>query len=404
MSSFLFLQNKMTEYLMQTYRRLPLSFTKGRGVWLYDTEEKKYLDAISGIGVCGLGHAFPSVTQAIQEQAAKYLHCSNLFHIQQQEALAEVLIEKTGLDKVFFCNSGTEAIEAALKISRLFARTKNIHRPKVISMTGSFHGRTFGALSATGNATCQQGFEPLLDGFIQVPFNDLASIQALAINPQTKKEIVAILVEPIQGEGGVNIPDDGYLTALRETCNANNWLLILDEIQTGLCRTGRWFACQHEKVSPDVLVVAKALGNGVPIGACIAGKKAANLLQPGNHGTTFGGNPLACSAGLATLSSMQALDCCKQAEEIGAYILEEIQFRLASSPYVKNVRGRGLMIGIELDRPCDELVEKALALGLLINVTAKKVIRLLPPLILNKGEAKQLIDNIVCLIENFREN
>jgi len=383
---------------MTTYNRLPVTFEHGEGVWLWDEKGNKYLDALGGIAVCGLGHAHPAVTSAVCEQAGKLVHTSNLYGIKNQELLGNELTALSGMDKVFFCNSGAEANEAAIKIARKFGHSKGINEPVIIVTKGSFHGRTLATLTATGNRKVHAGFEPLVQGFVRVDFNDVTAVKNIAKN---KSSVVAILVEPIQGEGGINIPDENYLNQLRDICDQNNWLLMLDEIQTGICRTGQWFAFQHNKITPDVMTLAKALGNGVPIGACLASGKAAEVFQAGNHGTTFGGNPLACSAGLAVIETAKKNKLDKQAQEMGTYMLDAFKKALSSHPQVTDIRGKGLMIGIELSFPCTELVKSALDKGLLINVTAEKVIRLLPPLILNKQEADTIVNGVVELVNEF---
>ena len=385
----------MKDTLMHTYSRQPVTFEKGEGVWLWDDKGNKYLDALSGIAVCGLGHAHPAVTSAVCEQAGKLVHTSNLYGIKNQQLLADELISVSGMDRVFFCNSGAEANEAAIKIARKFGHKKEINDPAIIVMSGSFHGRTLATLTATGNRKVQAGFEPLVQGFVRVGYNDIDAIKAIAAK---STNIVAILVEPIQGEGGINIPNENYLSELRAICDQRDWLLMLDEIQTGICRTGKWFAFQHSKIKPDVMTLAKALGNGVPIGACLAYGKAADILQPGNHGTTFGGNPLACSAGLAVIKTAKKMKLDTKAHETGAYMLDKFKQALSSHPHVNAVRGKGMMIGIELNFPCAELVGRALAKGLLINVTADKVIRLLPPLITSKEEADKIVTGVIEII------
>jgi acetylornithine/N-succinyldiaminopimelate aminotransferase len=388
----------MSEHLMATYNRLPVTFERGEGVWLWDTEHRQYLDALSGIAVCGLGHAHPAVTRAICDQAGKLVHTSNLYGIQHQQRLADRLCAISGMDRVFFANSGAESNEAAIKIARLYGHSKGVQSPAVIVMEKSFHGRTLATLTATGNRKIQAGFEPLVSGFLRVPYNDLEAIHTLA---RSKSDAVAVLVEPVQGEGGINIPDPGYLAAIRALCDENGWLMMLDEIQTGMGRTGKWFAWQHSAAKPDVFTLAKSLGNGVPIGACLASGKAAELMQPGSHGTTFGGNPLACRAALAVLDTIEAEQLVARAAELGTYLLDQFRRQLASLPGVVAVRGHGLMLGIELDRPCAVLVTRALQQGLLINVTADRVIRLLPPLILSDRQADTLVDQLSALVGEF---
>ena len=387
------------DHLMNTYARLPVTFESGQGALLYDTDGQGYLDAISGIAVCSLGHAHPEISRTICEQSQQLIHTSNLYGIEKQTQLADELIDISHLEKVFFCNSGAEANETAIKMARKFAHQQQIQSPKIIVMENSFHGRTLATLSATGNPKVQQGFEPLVEGFVRVPYNDVEAIQ----NVSSDSDIVAILVEPVQGEGGVNIPDRGYLKALREICDQNNWLLMLDEIQTGIGRTGKWFAHQHEDILPDVMTLAKALGNGVPIGACLAGKKAADLLVPGNHGTTFGGNPLACATGLAVIKTLTFHNFIEHVDAKGALLVARLQEALEQNSAVVNVRGLGYMIGIELDRPCAELVQKALKKHLLINVTQGNTIRLLPTFVMSNDQTDQLINTLVELIEEFTQ-
>lgn len=383
---------------MSTYNRLPVEFQRGDGIWLWDSEGRQYLDALSGIAVCGLGHAHPAVTSAIAEQAGTLVHTSNLYGIGLQRQLADKLCSLAQMDRVFFSNSGAEANEAAIKIARLFGHSKGIDNPAIIVMDKSFHGRTLATLTATGNRKVQAGFEPLVQGFIRVPYNDLDAISKVAANSQ---DVAAILVEPIQGEGGINIPDEAYLDGIRTLCDDNNWLMMLDEIQTGMGRTGRWFAWQHSNARPDVVTLAKALGNGVPVGACLASGKAADMMQPGSHGTTFGGNPLACRAAIAVLEVMEQEQCVANAERLGEYLLAGFSRTLADLDGVIDIRGKGLMIGIELARPCSELVSMAIAQGLLINVTAERVIRLLPPLILTDKQADIIVEQVSNLIHEF---
>ncbi|NNG12388.1 MAG: acetylornithine transaminase [Halobacteria archaeon] len=388
----------MTDHLMSTYARLPVEFERGEGVWLWDTEGKQYLDALSGIAVCGLGHAHPTVAEAISAQAGRLLHTSNLYGIPLQADLANRLCQLSAMKRVFFCNSGAEANEAAIKIARLYGHGRNIECPAIIVMENSFHGRTLATLTATGNRRVQAGFEPLVQGFIRVPYNDLDAIRTVARN---SSDVAAVLVEPVQGEGGINVPDPGYLAGIREICDERNWLMMLDEIQTGIGRTGQWFAYQHDRLLPDVVSVAKALGNGVPIGACLARGVAAELLQPGSHGTTFGGNPLAARAAMAVLDVIEAEQLVKQAAELGRQLLAGFTEKLSGLDGVREIRGSGLMIGIELERPCGELVKTALHCGLLINVTAERVIRLLPPLITSEKQAAMIVDKVSDLIRDF---
>lgn len=381
---------------MSSYQQLPVAFEQGSGVWLTDQNGQQYLDALSGIAVCGLGHAHPDIAKAIADQAGKLLHTSNLYHIPLQEELAERLTSLAGMEKVFFANSGAEANETAIKIARLFGHQQGIDHPVVITATGSFHGRTMATLSATGNSKVQQGFEPLVEKFAHVPYNDTEVLSSI-----TDENVVAVMLEPIQGEGGVVIPDEGYLKAVRDICDQNNWLLILDEIQTGMCRTGEWFAFQHEKITPDVMTLAKSLGNGVPIGACLAKGIAANMIQPGSHGSTFGGNPLASRAALAVIEVLSKQKLHTKAAKLGAEMLARFKSELSEFDGVISVRGKGLMLAIELDRECAQLVNMALEEHLLINVTSENVIRILPPLIIDHDTAQQIIEKVVRIVKAF---
>lgn len=390
----------MSQHLMNTYSRLPVTFTKGKGVWLWDDQGEQYLDALSGIAVTGLGHAHPDLVSAISHQAATLMHVSNVYHIAEQEQLADKLAEISGMDKVFFCNSGCEANEASIKLARLHAHNKGIKNPEIIVMEQSFHGRTLATLSATGNRKTQAGFEPLVSGFIRVPFDDLNAVRQVA---ERKNNVVAILVEPVQGEGGIHVPADmtEYLQGLRNICDENDWFLMLDEVQSGIGRTGTWFAFQHTGITPDVMSLAKGLGSGMPIGACLAKGVASEVFVPGKHGSTFGGNPLATKVGLTTLDIIARDNLRENAQVMGDFIHTQIEKAFAGNAAIVNVRNAGLMIGIELDRPCAELVKLALANKLLINVTAEKVIRLLPPLVINKSEAQELVNRLVSVIESF---
>jgi acetylornithine aminotransferase len=390
----------MSDHLMNTYMRQPVTFTKGEGVWLWDTAGEKYLDALAGVAVNGLGHAHPKLVAAISEQSAKLIHVSNVYRIAEQAALADKLCTISGMDKVFFCNSGCEANEASIKLARLYGHNKGISNPEIIVMDKSFHGRTMATLSATGNRKVQAGFEPLVSGFIRVPYDDIDAVKQVA---SSNPNVVAILVEPVQGEGGINIPKDSsaYLETLRQICDAHGWLLMVDEVQTGIGRTGTWFAFQHTAIIPDVMSLAKGLGSGVPIGACLARGKAAEVFVYGKHGSTFGGNPLACAAGLATLAAIEDEGLCAHAEKMGELIKSGFQAAFADTPAVKVVRNAGLMIGIELDRPCGELVKMALEAKLLINVTADKVVRLLPPLVIKQDEAQELVKRLSSVIKVF---
>ena len=386
--------------MMDTYARQPVTFEKGEGVWLWAKDGKKYLDALSGVAVNGLGHTHPKLIKAINEQISRLIHVSNVYHIAEQEKLAEKLTSIAHMDNVFFCNSGCEANEAAIKLARLYGHQNGIDTPEIIVMEKAFHGRTMATLSATGNRKTQAGFEPLVGGFIRVAFDDLEAIQQIA---SRKNNVVAILVEPIQGEGGINIPNNiqNYLKGLREICDQHHWLLMLDEVQSGIGRTGKWFAHQHTAIQPDVMTLAKGLGSGVPIGACLARGKASQVFTPGKHGSTFGGNPLATAAGYATLNIIEEDKLCSHASKMGALINEEFTKHLKGCPQVKVIRNLGLMIGIELDEPCGDLTKLALDAGLLINVTADKVIRLLPPLVINEAEAKELVERLSQVIKNF---
>ncbi len=383
---------------MQTYARQPIAFVRGEGVWLYDAAGTRYLDALAGVAVNGLGHAHPRLAEALCAQAGRLIHTSNLYRIPEQERLAERLCRLTGLERVFFCNSGAEANEAAIKIARLYGHNRGIENPAIVVMEKSFHGRTLATLSATGNRKVQAGFEPLVTGFVRVPFGDAQAVARLA---EHHNNIVAVLVEPYQGEGGVNVPQTGYLERLRQICDNNGWLLMLDEVQSGVGRTGKWFAFQHTDILPDVLTLAKGLGSGVPIGACLARGVAAETFTPGKHGSTFGGNPLACTAALTTLEVIEQEGLLANAAEVGAYIRQDLAERLNGVAGVREIRGQGLMIGIELDRPCGELVQQALARRLLINVTAESVVRLLPPLILRREEAALLTATLAEIIGVF---
>ena len=386
--------------MMDTYARQPVTFEKGEGVWLWAKDGKKYLDALSGVAVNGLGHTHPKLIKAINEQISRLIHVSNVYHIAEQEKLAEKLTSIAHMDNVFFCNSGCEANEAAIKLARLYGHQNGIDTPEIIVMEKAFHGRTMATLSATGNRKTQAGFEPLVGGFIRVAFDDLEAIQQIA---SRKNNVVAILVEPIQGEGGINIPSNiqNYLKGLREICDQHHWLLMLDEVQSGIGRTGKWFAHQHTAIQPDVMTLAKGLGSGVPIGACLAKGKASQVFTPGTPGSTFGGNPLATAAGYATLNIIEEDKLCNHASKMGALINEEFTKHLKDCPQVKVIRNLGLMIGIELDEPCGDLTKLALDAGLLINVTADKVIRLLPPLVINEAEAKELVERLSQVIKNF---
>lgn len=385
-----------TTALMNTYGERKLTLVKGDGIYLWDDQGRRYLDALSGIAVCGLGHAHKGLADAISHQANTLMHISNLYNAEPQERLAQLLCSLTGMTNVFFSNSGAEANEAAIKIARKYGNEQGISTPTIITMNGSFHGRTMATLTATGNPKVKEGFAPLLEGFIHVDYNNIDAIKAID-NPN----VVAVLVEPIQGEGGVQVPHDEYLTELRALCDQRGWLLMLDEIQTGNGRTGELYAFQHTNISPDVLTTAKGLGNGLPIGACMAKGKAANVLQPGNHGSTYGGNPLVCHGAYTVINTLIEEKLIENAKHIGAYLLAGFSEALAGNPRVRDIRGKGLMIGIELTEPCAQLVAAAADAGLLLNVTAGNTIRLLPPLITTEADANQIIEIVSQLIHDL---
>jgi acetylornithine aminotransferase len=388
----------MYDHLMNNYNRQPVAFVRGEGALLWDTEGRQYLDALAGVAVCGLGHAHPAVTRALCEQAGTLVHTSNIYGIPKQEQLAERLCHLSGLERAFFCNSGAEANEAAIKLARLHGHKKGIQAPQIIVTEGSFHGRTLATLSATGNRKVQAGFEPLVQGFVRVPYNDLDAMRQVADNSNS---IAAVLVEPVQGEGGIQVPDADYLAGIRQLCNEQGWLMMLDEIQTGMARTGHWFAFQHSAVLPDVMTLAKGLGNGVPVGACLARDAAAELFKPGNHGSTFGGNPLAMSAALAVLDSIEQEGIIARAQALGERMHKGLSTALEDVAGVVKVRSLGLMLAVELDRPCAPLVGLALSQGLLINVTAERVIRLLPPLIISDAQADEIVTKVSFLAREF---
>ncbi len=380
--------------IMETYKRLPVAFVRGKGANLFDEDGNEYLDGLSGIAVAGLGHAHPGVSQAIKDQAGQLLHTSNLYKIPQQERLASRLVELSGMDSVFFGNSGAEANEAAIKIARLYGSSKNIKTPTIVVMDGSFHGRTMATLTATGNRKVQAGFEPLLGGFVRAPFGDVEAVRRIVAN---NPEVVAVLTEPVLGEGGIQIPAPNYLPQLRALCDEHQLLLMLDEVQTGNGRTGTYFAYQHTNCVPDVVTTAKGLGNGVPIGACLARGKAAKMLVPGTHGSTFGGNPLACAAANAVIDALED-GLMLRANELGERMLKRFRDALKGNNRVANIRGAGLMLAVQLTEPCPELVGTALDARLLLNVTADCVIRLLPPLIMSDAQADDMVDRVVGLI------
>lgn len=384
--------------LITTYNPMPVTFTHGEGVWLYDEQGKQYLDGLSGIAVCGLGHAHPDVTRTIQQQAAKLLHTSNAFHIKEQELLAKKLTAMAGMEQVFFANSGAEANEAAIKLTRLFGHKKGIETPSIIVMERAFHGRTMATLTASGSRKVQAGFEPLVPGFIRAPFNDLDAIYTIAAN---REDVVAVMIEPIQGEGGIYAAEEGYLRALAKLCEQHNWMLILDEIQTGNGRTGKLYSCMHYDIQPDILTTAKGLGNGMPIGACLMSKKATDLFKPGNHGSTFGGNSLACATALTVLEVIERDKICEKVTKNSALLMDKLISNLGEHPHVKAIRGKGYMIGIELDRPANDMRALGLDNGVLFNITADTVVRLLPPLIIEENEIDELVKRLTLTINQF---
>lgn len=386
--------------LITTYNPMPISFTHGEGIWLYDEQGNKYLDSFSGIAVCGLGHAHPDVTRTIAEQAGRLIHTSNAFHIKEQELLAEKLTAMSGMEQVFFSNSGAEANEAAIKLTRLYGHKKGIESPSIIVMDGAFHGRTMATLTASGSRKVQAGFEPFVPGFIRAPFNDIDAIHTIAAH---RDDIVAVMVEPIQGEGGIFVADEMYMRTLAKLCEDNDWLLILDEIQTGNGRSGKLFACMDYGIQPDVLTTAKGLANGVPIGACLMSKKACNLFKLGNHGSTFGGNPLACATALTVLNVIERDKLCEKVAQNSVILKEKLIHELGEHPNVRAIRGKGYMLGIELDRPAADIKLIGLANGILLNVTADTVIRLLPPLIISEDEIDELLLRLVKSINQFVE-
>ena len=387
--------------VMNTYGRLPVSFTHGKGVYLYDEEGNQYIDAISGIGVNALGHAHPAVSDAIKKQADLLIHTSNLYGVENQKQLAEALCAVSGMDNVFFGNSGAEANEAAIKIARLYGHNKGVDQPHIVVMENAFHGRTMATLTASGSRKIQAGFEPLVNGFVRAPYGDIDALTNIAKN---NPNIVAVLVEPLQGEGGVNCLPENHLAEIRALCDKNDWLMMLDEVQTGNGRTGCYFAYQHHHILPDVVTTAKGLGNGLPIGACLAHGKAATVLGPGNHGSTYGGNPLVCAAALVVVNTINQQRLGQNAQQMGALLLDKFNRAFEHNEAVIDIRGQGLMIGIELDRPCGELVDRARAKGVLINVTAGSVVRLLPPLIINPSQTEQLATVVIDIINDFIGN
>ena len=385
-------------HLMNTYGRLPVAFTHGQGCRLFDEQGKSYLDALAGIAVNTLGHNHPRLVKALSEQVGRLIHVSNLYRVTQAEEASDRLAAISRMEEVFFCNSGCEANEAAIKLARMYGHQQGIEQPAIIVMEQAFHGRTLATLSATGNRKVQAGFEPLVSGFVRVPFDDLAAIEQVAArNPN----VVAVLFEPIQGEGGINLAHNDFMRSLRQICDRKNWLFMVDEVQCGIGRTGVWFAHQHAGILPDVMTLAKGLGSGVPIGACLAAGRAAGVFKPGNHGSTFGGNPLACVAALTTLDVIEADGLMAHADKLGEAIRDGLRSGLSGVSGFVEVRGDGLMIGIELDRPCTELVTRGLNAGMLINVTADKVVRLLPALVMSDAEGAELVAALVPLIKEF---
>ncbi len=384
-------------HLMKTYSPQPVAFARGEGAWLWDTEGRRYLDALAGIAVSGLGHAHPALTKAIAEQAGRLIHTSNLFRVAEQERLAEKVCTLAGMDNAFFCNSGAEANECAIKIARLHGHQRGIENPSIVVMEKAWHGRTLATLSATGSRKAQAGFEPLMGGFLRVPYNDIGAIERLSEHPS----VVAVLLEVLQGEGGIHVADREYLRKLRELCDRRQWLLMIDEVQSGIGRTGKWFAHQWADIVPDVMPLAKGLGSGVPIGACLARGVAAQVFKPGNHGTTFGGGPLVSVAGLATLEAIEKEGLLANAARQGEAIMQGLAREFSGVAGVKEIRGKGLMIGVELDRPCGDLVRRGLEAGIVINVTADKVIRLLPPLVFGDAESKELVARLAPLVKAF---
>ncbi len=388
-----------TKIMPTYYNQLPVSFEYGRGAWLWDNHDNKYLDSLSGIAVCGLGHAHPAITQTIVDQAGKLLHTSNTYTIAKQIELAEKLTRVAGMDQAYFCNSGAETNETAIKLARLYAKKKNIESPVIITMKNSFHGRTMATLSASGNERLHIGFEPLVSDFVYVTLNDISELNKVI--DQYKNHIVAIMLEPIQGDGGIQVVTQEYLEHVRSVCDTHDWLMIIDEVQTGMGRTGKWFAYQHSTIHPDIMTVAKALGNGIPIGACLVRGKANNLFGPGKHGSTFGGNPFACAVGAAVIDTMEKENVLSNATEMGTYLIDQLKATLKKYPGVVGVRGQGLMIGIELDKPCMDLTSIGLRNKILFNITANKVVRLLPPLIINRSEADEIVKRLDLTIGEF---
>ncbi|HEY2628407.1 MAG TPA: aspartate aminotransferase family protein [Usitatibacter sp.] len=384
-------------HLMQTYAPQPVAFARGEGAWLWDTAGKRYLDGLAGIAVNGLGHNHPVLVQALREQAGKLIHTSNLFEVPEQERAAAKVCAIAAMDNAFFCNSGAEANEAAIKLARLHGHQRGIENPTIIVMEKAWHGRTLATLSATGSRKAQAGFEPLMGGFLRIPYNDIAAMERLGDNPS----VVAVLMEVLQGEGGIHVADAAYLRKVRELCDKRQWLLMIDEVQSGIGRTGKWFAHQWAGIVPDVMPLAKGLGSGVPIGACLARGEAAKVFKPGNHGTTFGGGPLVSIAAITTLEVIEKDGLLAHAAKVGEILRSELTREFEGVAGVKEIRGMGLMLGIELDRPCGDIVRRALEAGLVTNVTADKVVRLLPPLIIKEDEARQLVAILAPIVKKF---
>ena len=385
-------------HVMNTYARQPIGFVKGEGSWLFDDQGKRYLDAVSGVAVMSVGQSHPKVVAAICEQAKNTIHTSNLYQIFRQEELADRIAQLSGMDEIFFCNSGAEANEAAIKVARLYGHKNGVENPHIIVMEKAWHGRTLATLAATGSRKAQAGFEPLMDGFVRVPYNDAVAVQQIAKN---QSNIVAVLVEVLQGEAGVVMADLEYIRTLRTICDKQEWLLMIDEVQCGIGRTGKWFGFQHAGIMPDVMTLAKGLGSGVPIGACVNAGRAAGVFGPGNHGSTFGGGPLVCAAALATLQVIEEEGLLEKSTQTGEWIRAQLREKLSGVAGIKEIRGRGMMMGIELDRSCGVIVERARAQGLLVNVTNDKVVRLLPPLNFSRAEAEQLVNTLAPIIKEF---
>ncbi|MFW9594274.1 MAG: aspartate aminotransferase family protein [Macromonas sp.] len=385
-------------HVMNTYGRLPIALSHGQGCRVWDVNGKEYLDGLGGIAVNTLGHAHPKLVAALQDQVGKLIHCSNYYHVTLQETLAQLLVERSGMTNVFFCSTGLEANEAALKLARKFGHDKGIEKPEVVVYEKAFHGRSIATLSATGNPKVQAGFGPLVEGFIRVPMNDIEAIKAATAN---NPNVVAVFFEAIQGEGGIHPMDATYMQELRALCDERDWLMMIDEVQCGMGRTGKWFAHQWAGIVPDVMPLAKGLGSGVPVGAVVAGPKAANIFQPGNHGSTFGGNPLSMRAGVETIRIMEEEGLLENAAQVGAYLKSALERELGQLPGVKEVRGKGLMLGIELERPCGVLLERAANAGLLMSVTADNVVRLVPPLTITPAEADEILAKLVPLVQAF---